>query len=479
LPTEQSRHRNLEHARGEIIQLLSRQALEMAVVHRWQQPGQDLVTQLVERQHRTAIGQRLSRFHPADVAFVLESLDPEARDLAWTLVRTEVRGVVLLEISDAVRRALLTQLAPDGIAEVAAPLPAEDVAALLSDLPDSVRQAVLDRLDRPDRSEVTTVLAFPRGSVGAAMDRDFVSVSAEATLAVVLASLREQKPIPAQTTQLFVVDQEHRPCGVLPLARLLQGDPTRCVRDAMIEAPVFFYTDEPLRDVVHAFEKYDLVLAPVVNLHDQVVGRITVDAVVDELNERAQTEGLRQVGLTRDDEDLFAPARRAARRRWPWIAINLGTAFLASRVINAFGAVIEQLVALAALMPIVASLGGNAGQQSVALLTQRLAIGPLSRGELRRSLIREVKVGLLNGGLWGLTLALVTLALYQDLRLALVIAAALQLNLTLAALVGVCAPTLLQWSGRDPVMGSSVILTATTDFMGYLIVLGLAARFLI
>jgi magnesium transporter len=479
LPTEQSRHRNLEHARGEIIQLLSRQALEMAVVHRWQQPGQDLVTQLVERQHRTAIGQRLSRFHPADVAFVLESLDPEARDLAWTLVRPEVRGVVLLEISDAVRRALITQMTPDAIAEIAAPLPPEDVAALLSDLPDLVRQAVLDKLDRPDRAEVTTVLAFPRGSVGAAMDRDFVSVPAEATLAVVLASLREQKPIPAQTTQLFVVDQEHRPCGVLPIARLLQGEPSRCVRDAMIAAPVFFYTDEPLRDVVHAFEKYDLVLAPVVNLHDQVVGRITVDAVVDELNERAQTEGLRQVGLTRDDEDLSAPARGAARRRWPWIAINLGSALLASRVINAFGAVIEQLVALAALMPIVASLGGNAGQQSVALLTQRLAIRPLGRGELRRALVREVKVGLLNGGLWGLVLALVTLALYQDVRLALVIAAALQLNLTLSALVGVCAPTLLQWSGRDPAMGSSVILTATTDFMGYLIVLELAALFLI
>jgi len=478
LLVEHSHHRNLESARADIIQLLSRQALEMAVVHRWQQPGQDLVTELVERQHRTAIGQRLSKFHPADIAFVLESLEPTARDLAWTLVRPESRGAVLLETSDAVRHALVQNMPPGSIAELAVPLPPEDIAALLADLPEATRLTVLDKLDGSDRAQVDSVLAFPKGSVGAAMDRDFAAVQEHASLASVLLALREQKPLPEHTTQLFVVDGQQRPRGLLALAKLLQSDPALSVHDAMTEAPLFFHTDEPMREVANAFEKYDLVVAPVVNLHDQIVGRITVDAVVDEINERAQNESLRQVGLSKDDEDLFAPARPAALRRWPWIAVNLGTAFMASRVINAFGGIIAQLVALAALMPIVASLGGNAGQQSVALITQRLTSGSLTAGEFRRALLREVKVGAINGAVWGTVLGLVTLLLYAQFALAVVIAAAVLLNLILAAVVGVAAPALLHAAGRDPVLGSSVILTATTDFMGYLLFLGLAAAFL-
>jgi magnesium transporter len=477
--SEQHRHHNLEQSRAEIIELLSRQALEMTVVNRWQQPGQDLVTQLTELQHRTAIGQRLSRFHPADVAFVLESLDPGARDIAWGLVRPQNRGAVLLEISASVRRALVQDMPASEIAALASPLAAEDVAMLIADLPAEIRQQVLDTLDGPERAEVTSVLSFPKGSVGAAMDREFIAVPVDATLSDVQRSLRLQKAIAAQTTQLFVVDDKQRPLGLLALAKLLQSDPDERVRDAMSELAAVFHTDEPMRDVVHAFEMYDLVTAPVVNLHDHIVGRVTVDAVVDELNERAQSDNLRQVGLTRDDEDLFSPARQAARRRWPWIAINLCTAFLASRVINAFGQIIEQLVALAALMPIVASLGGNAGQQSVALLTQRLTMGKLGPGELQRVLLRELKVGAINGALYAVVLALITLSLYGDAQLALVIAAALLLNLMLAASVGVLAPSLLAKFGRDPVMGSSVILTASTDFMGYLLFLGLAATFLI
>lgn len=478
-PSAQHRHRNLEQARSEIIDLLSRQALEMDVVNRWQQPGQDLVTQITERQHRTAIGQRLSRFHPADVAFVLENLPPSARDVAWGLVRAECRAAVLLEISDAVRKALVQEMPAEDIAELAAPLPAEDIAALIADLPETVQKEVLDKLDRADRADVHTVLAFPKGSVGAAMDREFVAVPLDAALSDVLRSLRLQRPLAAQTTQLFVVDAKQRPLGLLSLSKLLQSDPERSVRESMSEAPIVFHTDEPMREVVSAFEKYDMVIAPVVNLHEQIVGRITVDAVVDALNERAQSEGLRQVGLSKDDEDLFTPARRAARRRWPWILINLCTAFLASRVINAFGAIIEQLVALAALMPIVASLGGNAGQQSVALVTQRLTLGTLAPGELRRVFLREIQIGAINGALWGLVLGAITLALYGDLRLALVIGGALLSNLLLAAIIGVAAPSLLALAGRDPVMGSSVILTASTDFMGYLLFLGLAAAFLI
>ena len=253
---EPSRHRHLELARSEIIQLLSRQALEMAVVNRWQQSGQELVTQLVERQHRAAIGQRLSKFHPADIAFVLESLEPEARDPAWALVRPSARGAVLLELSDPVRRTLVQGMPPERIAEVIVPLAPEEIAALLSDLPEATRQAVLDQLDGPNRANVDSVLAFPKGSVGAAMDRNFMAVNEHASLASVLQSLREQKPLPAEATQLFVVDRRQRPRGVLSLAKLLQADPNQTVDEAMGEAPLFFHTDEPMRDAATAFEKY-------------------------------------------------------------------------------------------------------------------------------------------------------------------------------------------------------------------------------
>jgi magnesium transporter len=217
----------------------------------------------------------------------------------------------------------------------------------------------------------------------------------------------------------------------------------------------------------------------VVNLHRQVVGRVTVDTVVDEIKERAEAESLRQVGLSEEDEDLFAPVLRSAKRRWPWLAINLGTAFLASRVIGAFEHIIEVLVALATLMPIVASIGGNSGNQSAALVIRGLALGQMGASQLRQVLWRELSISALNGALWGAVLGVATLLIYHQWTLALVIGVALMLNLMVAALIGVIAPVALHRFGRDPAMGSSIILTASTDSMGFFIFLGLAAIFLV
>lgn len=474
-------HRHLDQARAQVIELLSRQSVERDLVSRSEgttSDKQDVVAQLVARQHHAALEQRLASFHPADIAFVLESLAPDARDLAWSLVRQERRGAVLLEASHAVRRAVVLPMPIDDIAELVRPLDSEDIADLVADLPDDARQRVLELLDQTDQAEVRSVLSFPEGSVGSVMDLNFVSVREDTTLEAVQRLLRRRKELPPHTNELVVVDRGNRLRGFLPLSRLLLGDPEAGVADEMTHDPVFFYTDDRMRDAVSVFEKYDLVSAPVVNLHEQVVGRITVDAVVDEINERAQTEGLRMVGLTEADEDLFAPLSRAAQRRWPWLAINLCTAFVASRVIGAFEHIIEVLVALAALMPIVASIGGNAGNQSVALVLRGLALKQLGPAQLRRTLAREMVIAGINGLLWGAVLGLATILIYQNLRLALVIAAALVLNLQIAAFVGVCAPALLHRFGRDPVMGSSIVLTATTDSMGFLIFLGLAALFL-
>lgn len=484
LPPRHSHHRNLELARAQVIELLSRQAVERELVSRSEVSGghstkQDVVAQLVARQHHAALDQRLAGFHPADIAFVLESLEPDARDLAWSLVRPARRGAVLLETSDAVRRTLVSGMPPDEVAELVGPLDPEDIAELVASLPEAVRVAVLDKLDKADLAEVRSVLSFPEGSVGAAMDLDFIAVREDASLEAVLRLLRRRSELPSHTSELIVVDRGNRLRGFLPIARLLLGDPDSEVADQMSRDPVFFFTDDRMQEAASAFEKYDLVSAPVVNLHEQVVGRLTVDAVVDEIAERAQAEGLRKVGLSGEDEDMFAPLRRAARRRWPWLAVNLATAFLASRVIGAFEHTIGALVALAALMPIVASIGGNSGNQSVALVVRGLALNQLGPVQLRRVLARELGIAAINGIVWGLVLGLATLILYGDPRLALVIAAALLLNLLVAGLVGVCAPAVLHRFGRDPVMGSSIVLTATTDSMGFLIFLGLAAAFLV
>lgn len=482
MPGSRTHHRHLEQARAQVIELLSRQAVERELVQRSESGPtsgrQDVLAQLVERQHQAALQQRLAHFHPADIAFVLESLDPEARALAWALVRPDRRGAVLLETTDSVRRALVLAMPVDEIAEVVRPLDSGDIADLVEDLPEQARRQVLGQLDHSDRDEVRSVLSFPPDSVGAAMDLDFVTVREEASLEAVLRLLRRRKALPDHTNELIVVDRGNRLRGFLPLSRLLLGDPDTEVGEAMSREPAYFYTDDHMHDAVSAFEKYDLVSAPVVNLHDQVVGRITVDAVVDEIHGRAQAESLRKVGLSEADEDLFAPLRQASRRRWPWLAINLGTAFLASRVIDAFEHVIAAVVALAALMPIVASIGGNAGNQSVALVIRALALNALPAAQWRRLLGRELGIALHNGMLWGALLGTVTWALYDNLRLGAVIAAALLLNLLLAAAVGVCAPVLLRRLGRDPVMGSSILLTATTDSMGFFIFLGLASLFL-
>ncbi|HKY91152.1 MAG TPA: magnesium transporter [Nevskiaceae bacterium] len=471
--------RHLEQARAQVIDLLSRQAVERELVSRsGQTPKHDVVAQLVERQHQAALEQRLSLLHPADIAFVLESLPPEARDVAWPLVKADRRGAVLLEASDAIRRALVQGMPADEVVAAVRPLDPDDIADLVASLPEGVRHAVIEGLDHANQAEVRSKLSFPEGSVGASMDLDFVTVREDASLEAVQRLLRRRKNLPAHTSELVVVDRGNHLRGFLPLDRLLLGEPEQAVGQAMRTDTVYFYTDDRMREAIDAFEKYDLVSAPVLNLHEQVVGRITVEAVVDEMKRRAQTEGLRQVGLSEEDEDLFAPIQGAARRRWPWLAINLGTAFLASRVIGAFEHLIATLVALATLMPIVASIGGNSGNQSVALVIRGLALNQLQPAHLARILKRELAIAVMNGAMWGGVLGVATLLLYQDAGLALVIAAALLLNLAVAALVGVSAPAILHRFGRDPVMGSSIVLTATTDSMGFFIFLGLAAVFL-
>ncbi|PTU31685.1 magnesium transporter [Stenotrophobium rhamnosiphilum] len=472
-------HRHLEQSREQIIELLSRQALERELVSRTDIQNQDVASQLLDRQHHAQLAQRLASFHPADIAFVLESLAPEAREMAWHLVSAEQRGAVLLEISDAVLPTLVGDMRPDEIVAAIRDLGPDEIADLVAELPDDVAPTVLAGLDRAEQFEVRSALSFPEGSVGAMMDLHYVSVREDATLEAVQRLLRRLKhDLPEENTDIFVVDRSNELRGKLSLEQLVLNEPEQSVNEVMTRAPTFFFTDDPIKDAVAAFEKYDLLSAPVVNLHQQVVGRITVDAVLDEINERAQSESLRQAGLSKE-EDLYGPVLQSSRNRWPWLGLNLLTSFGASRVIGVFDNVIVQFTVLATLIPIIASLGGNTGTQTMSLVTRAMALDQLRSSQLRQTFIKEFLVALLNGSLWGAALALMTYAMYGKWEIALVIYGAMILQLLLAAMVGVAIPVVLRRIGRDPVMGSSVLLTATTDAMGFFIFLGLAAIFLL
>ena len=474
-------HRNLEHARAQVIEMLTRQAVERELVSRSEASHGapvDVVSQLVTRQQQAALEQRLLRFHPADIAFVLESLAPEAREMAWALVRAERRGTVLLETTDAVRRSLVEGMPPADIVAAFHHLDSDDIAELIASLPSDTAAEVLARLDTTDQAEVRAVLSFPEGTVGALMDLDFTTVRDDAPLEAVLRLLRRRRRLPADTNQLIVVDRAKVLRGVLTLEQLLLSEPERMVGEVMTPNPHFFYTDDAVTDAIDSFERYDLISAPVVNLHREVVGRIAVDEIVDAIKAQQERDSLRQVGL-REDEDLFAPVWKSGRNRWPWLALNLFTAFAASRVIGFYEPTIEKLVALATLMPIVASIGGNTGNQTMALVIRALSLNQLGGPLLRKMLLKELLIAAMNGAIWGTVLGAVTSAIYHDLKLGIVIACATLFELIVAAAAGAIIPVSLERFGRDPVLGSSVILTALTDSMGFLIFLGLAALVLV
>jgi magnesium transporter len=471
-------HTSLETTLSEIQALMERQELVSQLVARDHTDKQGLVQSLVARQHAVELETKLNRLHPADTAFVLESLPAEQRDAAWQLIHREQRGAILLELSEAVQTDLVELLSDDELIALGKQLTSTDFADLVENLPDERAAGVLARLEAGERQQVQTALSFPEDSVGALMEPDAVTVRDHLTLEEATASLRGRRGLPEQLTSIFVVDRENVLQGVLPLARLLLGEPGVKVAAVMEPDPVHFRTSDKADEAAQAFERYDLIAAPVVNLHRQVVGWITVDEVVDRLSEDTFKQSLGQVGLD-EDFDLFGPVWQSGRRRWIWLGLNLLTAFVASRVIGVFEGSIERLAALAALMPIVASIGGNTGNQTVALVVRGLALSQLNESNRRYLLRKELSISALNGAVWGLLMGAVTWLLYGSPELAGVMAAAMLLNMLLAATAGVLCPLILERLGRDPVMGSSILLTGITDSMGFLIFLGLATAFLL
>ena len=476
--SEIEQHQSLEATLREVMHLLERQALVKQVVARSDTRKPELAQSLVARQHAVELEKKLNRLHPADAAFVLESLNQEQRIAAWQLIQRDRHGSILLELAGAVRTSLVTLLDEHELVALGRQMDADDFADLVQDLPPEHVEQVLAQLGSEQSAEVQTVLSFPEDSVGSLMHLDVVTVRDDVTLEQAISSLRRRRNLPQQFTSLVVVDRNNTLRGVLPLDRLVARESTQQVSEVMNKEPTYFLTTDPVDDAAVAFERYDLLSAPVVNLHRQVVGSLTVDDVLDHVTQDTFKQSLSQVGLS-EDEDLFAPIWQSGRKRWAWLGLNLLTAFIASRVVGAFEGSIAQLAALAALMPVVASIGGNTGNQTVALVIRALALSQLNRGNLRFLLRKEVAIGLMNGVLLGFLMGFATLLLYGSWPLAGVMVAAMLLNMLLASVVGVFCPLILERLGRDPVMGSSILLTATTDSMGFLIFLGLASALLL
>jgi magnesium transporter len=421
----------------------------------------------------------LDDLHPADVAYILEGLPLEDRLWIWGLVRSGDReGEILLEVSDAVRESLLADMDDAEIVAATQNLDADEIADLAPDLSDEVVQDIIEAQDAEDRADLQSALSYPEGTVGSLMDFEVVSLRDDVTCETALRYLRRYDELPNQTDALFIVDREERLKGALPLNKLLVTDPEVEIAGLYESDIVRFGPEDDADEAAETFDRYNLVSAPVVDAEGRLIGRLPVETVLEYVRERQEQQELGKVGL-REEEDIFASVWASAKNRGPWLALNLCTAFVASRVVGAFEGSIAQLAALAALMPIVAGIGGNSGNQTTTLIVRSLALGQVSGANARRLLLKELGISTLNGVVWGGVLGMAAWALYRNVALGGVMALAMLLNLIVAALAGIFVPLAMERFGRDPAVGSSVFLTFITDSMGFFIFLGLATIFLL
>ncbi len=469
---------NLQQYLQRVIYLLSKHKLVKGFVQMQEIPQQELDESLVHKQNLAELQSLLDELHPADIAYILETLPLEDRLMIWDLVKAERDGEILLETSDAVRETLIATMDSGELVAATGQLDADEIADLAPDLPRYVLDDLFQTLPMEEREHLRSAMSYPEDAVGALMDFDMVTIREDVSLEVVLRYLRRLEGLPNHTDQLFVVDRDEKLKGVLPLNRLLVSDTDAEVSAVMSTKMVKLHPDDKAQQATHAFERYNLVSAPAVDMNGKLLGRVTVNAVMDFIREESENEALNLAGL-REEEDLFAPVWKSVKNRWIWLALNLVTAFIASRVIGVFEGSIEKLVALAALMPIIASIGGNSGNQTITMIVRALALGQLNASNARKLFAKEIGVSAVNGLVCGSVVGLFAFLIYHSIPLSLVMTMAMALTFLLAALLGVLIPLTLHKLGRDPATGSSVMITAVTDSGGFFIFLGLATILLL
>lgn len=419
------------------------------------------------------VARMLNTLAPQDVAHLLESSPPKMRHAIWQLVEQDEEGEVLQYLSEEVQSQFLEGMNAAEVIAVTEGMETDDIADILQQLPNRIIQEVLQSMDQQDRQRIERVIHYAEDSAGGLMSTDIITVRAAITLDVVSRFLRRHAELPPATDTLFVVDRQDKLVGLLPLSHILINEPNTSVHEVMIRDAKTIAADMPERDVALLFERHNWVSAPVIADTGKLLGRITIDDVVDVIRDEAEHGLLGMAGLS-EDEDTFAPVKVTAPKRAVWLGINLLTAILASSVIKLFEGTIDQVVALAVLMPIVASMGGVAGSQSLTVVIRGIALGQVGRSNSRWLLNREVIVSFLNGIVWAAVMAAATGLLYGDLQLALIIALALIINLVTAGLMGTLLPISLKKLNIDPALAGSVILTTVTDVVGFAAFLGLA-----
>ena len=420
----------------------------------------------------------LEELVPAEIAHLLESLTVNQREYVWPHVPAEHEGEILLHLNDEARSAIINKMEPEALVAATESLDTDDLADLLPEMPQSVIQELLLTMEYQDRERLRSVLAYDDDTAGGLMDLDTVMVRADITLDVVFRFLRRRGDIPDTTDGLFVVDRDGVFLGVLTFNDLLTHETDTAVGDIMDYEVEGIPASMPAKEVAILFERRDLVTAPVVDENNKLLGRITIDDVVDVIRDSADHSFMSMAGLN-EEEDLFSPILKSTRRRTLWLGVNLITAILASSVIRQFDATIDEIVALAILMPIVASMGGIAGSQTLTLVIRAMALGQISSSNARRLLFKEFGVGIWNGIIWAIVVAAIAGIWYEDISLSLIIGTAIVVNLIVAAVAGAVIPMLLKRIKADPALSGSVVLTTVTDVVGFFVFLGLATIFLI
>ena len=432
----------------------------------------------LSQQDLLAIHRVINDLHPAEIALLLESLPADQRNTVWEQVDPSYDGDILLHVNDNLRATLIRDMESHELVAAAAKLAPDDLADLLPEMPEDVTAQLLQNMDDQHLERLEAVRHYDEDTAGGMMNVDTITIRADTCLDVVLRYLRRLGQLPENTDSLMVVDRDGLYLGLLPLTMLLTHAPTENVEELMISDSETIYASAPEQEVATRFEHHDLISAPVIDEQGRLLGRITIDDVVDVIRDRADHDFMGMAGLN-EEEDIFAPVVASSRRRAVWLGINLLTALLASWVIGLFGATIEQLVALAILMPVVASMGGIAGSQTLTLVIRAQALGQISSSNARQLLSKEIRVALLNGLIWASVLAVVAGFWFNSLPLGLVIGAAIFINLLMAAISGATIPLLLKKVGADPALAGSVVLTTITDVFGFFAFLGLAALFLV
>ncbi len=420
----------------------------------------------------------LHALHPAETALLLESIPRAKRELVWTLVPEEDHGETLLHVNDEVRAELIDVLDDEALLRATEGLEIDDLADLIEDLPEQVTGQVLRSMDLQNRERLEAVLSYPADSAGGLMNNDTVTVRPDVSLDVVARYLRQRGQLPDATETLFVVSRYGRYLGMLSLAKLVTLDPERDVSEIMRTDIDAIDVELPASQVAKRFQDLDLISAPVVDASGKLVGRITIDDVVDVIRDEAEHSIMSMAGLDQE-EDVFAPITRSARRRAVWLGANLFTAFLAAQVVGLFEATLSQVVALAILMPIVASMGGIGGSQTLTLMIRGLALGQIGFSNAKTLLRKELAVAVINGILWGVVVGVIAQVWFGNPTLGVIIAVALVVNQIGAALAGVAIPLAMKKMGIDPALAGSVVLTTLTDVIGFGVFLGLGALFLL